>query len=79
MALAGFNSLLFGVQLGSQWNLPNWVESISQVLATPLLILIVGGVIYSFLNAWNLQKNEERLESRAKEEAANFGRDLDKE
>jgi uncharacterized membrane protein len=79
MFLAGFNSLIFTFTLNEGiWIPQHWLQSVALVLATPLLILIVGGVIYSYLNAWHLQQNAKRLESRAQEDAAEFLKSLDK-
>lgn len=62
MILSGFNSLLFTFSLNSGiWTPPDTIQNISLILATPTLVLIVGGIVYSMLNAWHLQRNSERL------------------
>lgn len=80
MWIAAFNSLIFTLTLNQVdiIQVPRWIEIVSQLLATPVLLVIVASICYPWINAVVLQRNEERLVTRAKDDAADFVRGLDK-
>lgn len=80
MFLSGVNSFIFTLTLNQTFTIeiPRWIEATSQVLATPILLVVIGGIVYPWLNAFVLQANDNRLESRAREDASEFIRELDK-